>query len=72
VATRAWEGSCPQIARPAPSMGEKGDQQILLYRIHGSSRGEPFVLIAQFRYLQEGINSVAFQTVNLETSGPVF
>ena len=37
----------------------------LLDCVHRSSRSEPFVLVAQFRDLKEGIYAIAFKTMDL-------
>lgn len=43
-----------------------------LYGIHGGPRSESLILVAELRYLEEGIDSIAFQAVNLETASPIF
>jgi hypothetical protein len=42
------------------------------YRVHGSSRRDVLVLVAELGDLQEGIDAIAFQAVDFEAAGPVF
>lgn len=53
-----WCGACTTLAR--------------LYGVHGSTRGEAFILVTQFGYLEKGINPIAFEAVYFQASSPIF
>ena len=42
-----------------------------LHSVHGSSGRKLLVLVTELRDLQEGIDAIAFQTMQLEATGPI-
>jgi len=72
----SWSKNELRAERACITKTQTHPQQFLptqrLYGIHGGPRSESLILVAELRYLEEGIDSIAFQAVNLETASPIF